>query len=165
MSSGGRLRRVPLKLSVRETSLAYLVSLMSSKPRVYLLQDGEPVELSASLSVGCSKWAVLIGRTDFDTTTSIPDPTLSSTRETRVGECVEGRHEGSRPRPHHTPGSVSSNACQPAGSLRTSTRTIGAGFTFRVNAGAVARTRLVDSTSVERWFSTRAGKVTPEFTS
>ena len=46
---------------------------MTLKSRVYLLKDRDPVGLSASRSVGFSKWTVLIlmigiGRTLFDTT-------------------------------------------------------------------------------------------------
>ena len=54
-----------------------MVPLISSKSRVYLLQDREPVVLSASRSVGFSKWTVLIGRMGFNIIPSIPDPTLS----------------------------------------------------------------------------------------
>jgi len=39
--------------------------------------DGDPVGVSASRSVGCSKWTVLIGRTGVDTILSVPYPTLS----------------------------------------------------------------------------------------
>ena len=48
--------------------------LISSKSRVYLLRDRDPVGLSEIRSAGISIWTVLIGRTDFDTTTSIPKP-------------------------------------------------------------------------------------------
>ena len=64
-------------------------TLRSSKSRVYLLKDIDPVGQSASRSVGFSKWTVLIGRTGFDTISSIPDPTLSLTEETRVNTCGE----------------------------------------------------------------------------
>ena len=53
------------------------VTLISSKPMVYLLKDHDPVGLSATRSVGFSKWAVLIGRTGLDTISSIPNSTLS----------------------------------------------------------------------------------------
>jgi hypothetical protein len=53
------------------------VTLISSKPKVCLLKDGDPVGLSASRSVGFQKCTVLIGRTGFDTIPSMPDPTLS----------------------------------------------------------------------------------------
>jgi len=56
---------------------AFPESLISSKPRVYLLTDREPGAQSASWSVGFSTGTVLIARTGFDTATSIPDPTLS----------------------------------------------------------------------------------------
>ena len=49
---------------------AFLGTLRSSKSRVYLLKDHEPVGLPASRSVGLSKWTDLIGQTGFDTTTS-----------------------------------------------------------------------------------------------
>jgi len=52
-------------------------TLRSSKSRVYLLKDRDPVGLPASRSVGFSKWTVLIGRTGFDTITSVPDQTLN----------------------------------------------------------------------------------------
>jgi hypothetical protein len=58
---------------------ALRVTLISSKLRVYLLKHRNPVGLSVSQSMGYSKRAVLIGRTGFDTTYSIPDPTLSLT--------------------------------------------------------------------------------------
>jgi len=57
-----------------------------SKSRVYSLKDRDPVGLSASRSVGLSKWTVLIGRTGFDTISSIPDPTLSLGRDGSRGE-------------------------------------------------------------------------------
>jgi hypothetical protein len=44
-----------------------LVPLISSKSRVYLLKDCDPVGLSVSESVGFSKWTLLIGRTGFGT--------------------------------------------------------------------------------------------------
>jgi hypothetical protein len=53
------------------------LTLISSKPRVYLLKDGDPVGLSAGRSVFFSEWTVLIGRTGFETVFPIPDPTLS----------------------------------------------------------------------------------------
>ena len=53
------------------------VALISAKSRIYVLTDRNPVGLAASRSVGFSKRTVLIGRTGFDTTTSIPDLTLS----------------------------------------------------------------------------------------
>jgi hypothetical protein len=56
---------------------ALRVTLVSSKSRVYLLKDRDQVGQSASRSVGFSKWTVLIGRTGFDTISSLPDPTLS----------------------------------------------------------------------------------------
>ena len=59
---------------------AFLGTLISSKSRVYLLKDRDRVGQSASRSVGFSKWTVLIGRTGFDTISSIPDPTLSLSR-------------------------------------------------------------------------------------
>ena len=54
-----------------------LVTLNLSKSRVYLLRDREPVGLSEIRSAGIAIRTGLIGRTDFDTTTSIPNPTLS----------------------------------------------------------------------------------------
>ena len=42
-----------------------VVTFISSKPRVYLLKDGDPVGQSASRSVEFSKWTLLIGRTGF----------------------------------------------------------------------------------------------------
>ena len=56
---------------------AFTGTLISTKPRVYLLKDRDPVGQSASRSVGFSKYKVLIGRTTSDTIYSIPDPTLS----------------------------------------------------------------------------------------
>jgi len=56
---------------------AFQGTLISSKSRVYLLMDRDPVGQSASRSVGFSKWIVLIGQTGFDAISSIPDPTLS----------------------------------------------------------------------------------------
>ena len=56
---------------------AFLETLISSKPRVYLLNDRDQVGQSANRTVGFSKWTVLIGRTGFDTISSIPDPTLN----------------------------------------------------------------------------------------
>jgi hypothetical protein len=52
------------------------VPLISSKSRVCLPKDDDPVGLSLSRSVEPPKWTVLIGRTGFDTMYSIPDPTL-----------------------------------------------------------------------------------------
>jgi hypothetical protein len=60
-----------------------LVTLRSSKSRVYLLKDRDPVGPSASRSIGISKWTVLIGRTGFDTVSSITNLTLSLTTRTR----------------------------------------------------------------------------------
>ena len=54
-----------------------LVALNPSKSRVYLLRDRDPVGRSEIRTAWISIWTVLIGRTDFDTTTSIPDPTLT----------------------------------------------------------------------------------------
>jgi len=66
--------------SARLNSVSALpVTLISLKSRVYLLKDRDLVGLSVSRSVEFSKWAVLIGRTGFDTIPSIPDPTLSLT--------------------------------------------------------------------------------------
>ena len=56
---------------------AFQGTLISSKSRVYLLMNRDPVGQSASRSVGFYKWTVLIGRTGFDAISSIPDPTLS----------------------------------------------------------------------------------------
>ena len=53
---------------------------ISSKSRVFLLKDCDPVGLSASRSVGFSIWTVLIGRTVFNTMLTVPDPTLSISR-------------------------------------------------------------------------------------
>jgi hypothetical protein len=65
-----------LKLSVKGP-----VHFISSKSRVYSLKDRDPVGLSPSRSAGFSNWTVLMGmgmgRTAFDTISSIPDPTLS----------------------------------------------------------------------------------------
>jgi len=52
---------------------------ISSKSRVYLLKDRNPVgfpEIQSS-SAGFPRWTVLIGRTDFTTITSIPNLTHS----------------------------------------------------------------------------------------
>jgi hypothetical protein len=65
------------EMGVLNSVSAPRVTLRSSKSKVYLLKDRDAVGLSASRSVGFSKWTVLIGRTGFDTTSSIPDPTLS----------------------------------------------------------------------------------------
>jgi len=54
-----------------------LVALISLKPRVYILKNHDPVGLSPIRSAGILLWSVLIGRTEFDTITSIPDPTLN----------------------------------------------------------------------------------------
>jgi len=48
-------------------------ALISSKSMVYLPKDGDPVGRSARRSVEFSKLTVLIGRTGFDTISSIPD--------------------------------------------------------------------------------------------
>ena len=61
-----------VQLSVGVTGIADLLEIEG-----YLLKDRDPVGLSASRSVGFSNRVVLIGRTGFDTTYSIPDPTLS----------------------------------------------------------------------------------------
>jgi hypothetical protein len=68
---------------------AFQETLISSKPRVYLLKIRDQVEQSASRSVGHSKWTVLIGGTRFDTISSIPDPTLSSRTSTRPTFCQD----------------------------------------------------------------------------
>ena len=54
-----------------------LVALISLNPRVYLLKNHNQVGPSANRLAGFSLLSVLIGRTDFDPITSIPDPTLS----------------------------------------------------------------------------------------
>jgi len=54
--------------------------LISSNSRVWLLKDRDPVGLPDTWSAGFLLWTGLIGRTDFDTTTSIPNPTLSLNR-------------------------------------------------------------------------------------
>ena len=76
---------------------------ISSKTRVYLLKDRDPVGLPSSGSVGISKWAVLIGRTGFDTIHSIPDQTLSLTDKTRFrGACDDVArtiHQSLQPEP------------------------------------------------------------------
>jgi hypothetical protein len=56
---------------------AFLGTLISSKSRVYLLMIRDLVGQSTSRLVGCSEWTFSIGRTGFDITPSIPDPTLS----------------------------------------------------------------------------------------
>jgi hypothetical protein len=81
-----------LKLSV---GVPFQGTLISSESMVYLLKDRDQVGQSASRSVGFSKWTVLIGRTGFDTISSIPDPTPSLKRgANRVGarlSCPEAR--------------------------------------------------------------------------
>jgi len=54
-----------------------LVSLDFSKYRVYLLKDRDQAGLPTGRSVGTPTRRVLIGRTGFDTISSIPDLTLS----------------------------------------------------------------------------------------
>ena len=66
--------RVALKLSVGVTRTR--LPLISSKSRVCLLEDRDPVGRSASRSAGLSQRTVLIGRTSFDSRASIPDPAL-----------------------------------------------------------------------------------------
>jgi hypothetical protein len=77
-------RRMLFKLS---SVLEGLVPLIPSKWRVWLLKDRDPVRLPDTWSAGFSPWTVLIGRTDFATTTTIPNPTLSLRNEIlkRVG--------------------------------------------------------------------------------
>ena len=53
------------------------VTLISSKSRVYLLKDRDPVGLSDTWSAGVLFRTFLIGRTGFDTIPSIPNQTLS----------------------------------------------------------------------------------------
>jgi len=64
-----------------------LVPLTHSTPRVLLLEYRDPVGLPDTLSAGLLLWTVLIGRTDFATTTWIPNPTLHSSmlEELRFG--------------------------------------------------------------------------------
>jgi len=78
-SAQGPVKFKPLHvIGCRLNSVSALhVTLISSKSRVYLLKNRDPVGLLASRPVGFSKWAALIGRTGYDTTSSIPDPTLS----------------------------------------------------------------------------------------
>jgi hypothetical protein len=71
-----------------------LVALISSKPRVDLLKDCDPVELSGSSLVGVPKWTVLIGRTGFDTMYSIPDPTLGLNIAGFTHTCRQTRDRG-----------------------------------------------------------------------
>jgi len=54
-----------------------MVTLISWKSTVYQLKDRDPVRLSASRSVGLRKCTILIGRTEFDTRSSEPNPPLS----------------------------------------------------------------------------------------
>jgi hypothetical protein len=60
-----------------ELSVGLTSQFISSKPTVYLLKDRDPIEFLASRSAEFSLETVLIGRTDFDTTSSILDPTLN----------------------------------------------------------------------------------------
>jgi len=76
---------------------AFQGTLVSSKSRVYLLMDRDPVGQSASRSVGFSKWTVLIGRTGFDAISSVPDPTLSLTQKLYRNGCIVGSNSNSNP--------------------------------------------------------------------
>ena len=62
---------------------------VSSKSRVYLLKDGDPVGCSARRSVGLSKRTVHIGRTGFNTISSLPDPTQSLNSVSGTLECLK----------------------------------------------------------------------------
>jgi hypothetical protein len=69
--------RMNLSAMSIDSVLGRLVALISSKSRVYLLENRHPDRRPVSRSVGLTKRTVLIGRTGSDTMTSIPDPTQS----------------------------------------------------------------------------------------